>query len=67
MVVDGETGFVVAPDDVGALTARLDTLLGDAGRRRAMGEAGRRRMETVFTLEGFVAKMFAALDGAAAG
>jgi hypothetical protein len=32
-----------------------------------MGEAGRRRMETVFTLEGFLRGMFAAFDGAAAG
>jgi glycosyltransferase involved in cell wall biosynthesis len=67
MIVDGETGFVVPPGDVAALTARLDTLLGDRERRRAMGEAGRRRMETVFTLDGFVARMFAALDAAAAG
>ncbi len=67
MVVDGETGFVVPPGDVDALTARLDALLGDHERRRVMGEAGRRRMETVFTLDGFVARMFAAFDGAAAG
>jgi glycosyltransferase involved in cell wall biosynthesis len=67
MVVDGETGFVVASGDVDALAARLDTLLRDRERRRAMGEAGRRRMETVFTLDGFVARMFAALDDAAAG
>jgi glycosyltransferase involved in cell wall biosynthesis len=67
MVVDGETGFVVAPGDVDALAARLDTLLRDRERRRVMGEAARRRMETVFTLDGFVARMFAALDDAAAG
>jgi len=67
MIVDGETGFVVPPGDVDALTARLDTLLRDRERRRVMGEAGRRRMETVFTLDGFVEKMFAAFDNAAAG
>ena len=67
MIVDGETGFVVPPGDVDALAARLDALLQDRERRRVMGEAGRRRMETVFTLEGFVRQMFAAFERAAAG
>lgn len=38
---DGKTGLVVPPGDVGALREALRALLGDAARRRAMGEAAR--------------------------
>jgi glycosyltransferase involved in cell wall biosynthesis len=40
-VVDGKTGYVVPPFDVGKLSQWLEVLLGDAARRREMGEAGR--------------------------
>lgn len=39
-VVDGETGFLVAPGDVEALADRLCSLLGDPTRAQAMGAAG---------------------------
>ena len=42
-VTDGKHGLVVAVDDVAALTTALTKLAGDAGLRRAMGEAGRTR------------------------
>lgn len=47
-VVDGETGWLVngEPDEV---AARLGEILGDPGRARAMGEAGRRRVDARFT------------------
>jgi glycosyltransferase involved in cell wall biosynthesis len=38
---DGVTGFAVPPDDVKALAARLDALLGDGAFRRRMGGAAR--------------------------
>jgi glycosyltransferase involved in cell wall biosynthesis len=38
---DGVTGLAVPPGDAGALRDSLGALLGDAGRRRAMGEAAR--------------------------
>ncbi|MCC7462933.1 MAG: glycosyltransferase family 4 protein [Gammaproteobacteria bacterium] len=41
MVRHGETGFLVDPLDVADVARRLETLLGDAPRRAAMGEAGR--------------------------
>jgi glycosyltransferase involved in cell wall biosynthesis len=50
-VVQGETGFVVAPQDVGALSARLETLLSDPGLRSRLGAAGRLRYEQHFTFE----------------
>ena len=41
MVRHGETGFLVDPQDVEELAARLAVLLGDPGRRRRMGELAR--------------------------
>jgi len=43
---DGETGIVVPPGDAPALAGAVGRLLDDAGLRRRLGEAGRRRAET---------------------
>jgi L-malate glycosyltransferase len=43
LVDDGETGFLLPVGDVGAMAEAASLLLTDAPRRRAMGEAGRRR------------------------
>lgn len=53
LVVDGETGLLVAPGDVDGLAHALERLLGDAETRRAFGEAGRRRAEERFDVTGF--------------
>lgn len=45
-VMDGETGLVVDGNDLSAVTAALDRLLGDADLRRRMGAAGRAKAET---------------------
>lgn len=45
VVVDGETGRLVAPDDPAALAGAVSDLLKDPGLRERMGEAGRRRAE----------------------
>lgn len=50
VVVDGETGLLVPPDDVGALADALARVLGDPERARRMGEAGRTRVEREFSL-----------------
>jgi len=42
-VVDGETGFVVPPRDVGAVRGALDRLLSDDALRHRLGDASRRR------------------------
>jgi glycosyltransferase involved in cell wall biosynthesis len=48
LVVDGETGVLVPPRDVGALRAALERLLGDAALRRRLGQAARARIEEHF-------------------
>jgi glycosyltransferase involved in cell wall biosynthesis len=48
-VVDGDTGLLVAPRDVSALTGALERLVGDEDLRRRLGEAGRRRVEAHFS------------------
>jgi glycosyltransferase involved in cell wall biosynthesis len=49
LVVDGETGLVVPPRNVGALRSALERLLGDRELRRRLGAAGRRRAEERFS------------------
>jgi glycosyltransferase involved in cell wall biosynthesis len=45
LVVDGETGMLVPPEDPGGLAAALGALLGDPKQRRVMGRRGRERAE----------------------
>lgn len=49
IVVHGETGFLYDRHDPAALRNYLERLLDDAGLRRAMGAAGRRRVEEHYT------------------
>jgi glycosyltransferase involved in cell wall biosynthesis len=64
MIADGETGFVVTPNDIDALAARLLVLLEDPQRRVAMGQAARNRLVECFSLEAFLRQMFAAFEEA---
>jgi glycosyltransferase involved in cell wall biosynthesis len=50
IVVDGETGLLVTPRDVDALTTALGALVADPVRRRAMGRAARARVDAVFDI-----------------
>ena len=51
IVVDGETGLLVPPDDAARLTEAVVALLGNPTRARAMGEAGRARALEEFSVE----------------
>jgi len=44
LVVDGETGFLVAPGDAGALGEAIERLLADPALRARMGQAGQQRV-----------------------
>jgi glycosyltransferase involved in cell wall biosynthesis len=54
IIVDGETGCLVEPDNKAALARQTRLLLDDAQRRRRLGEAGRRRVRDHFTVSRLV-------------
>jgi len=49
VVVDGETGWLVPPEDPAALAAALQAVLADPAEAARRGEAGRRRVALRFT------------------
>jgi glycosyltransferase involved in cell wall biosynthesis len=53
LVVDGETGILVPPGDIPALSAALGDLVDDRELRRKLGAAGRARAEAHFDLDAF--------------
>lgn len=60
LVIDGDTGFVVGPQNVAELAARFETLCRDAELRRTMGEAGCWRVVQRFTIQ-YMAHQFEGL------
>jgi starch synthase len=64
IVVDGETGILVPPDDPGALADAVDALLSDETRRAALGEAGFRRARDEFSVERMAWRTFAVYEEA---
>ncbi len=55
IVVDGETGVLVRPADPGALAGAVKGLLADPETRQRLGQAGRARAESKFSLAGHAA------------
>ena len=51
LVVPGKTGYLVPPGDRAAVARHTNRLLDDAGLARQLGEAGRRRMPSEFSVE----------------
>ena len=49
LVVDGESGFLVPPEDPGALAEQIMALLADEPRRRSVGHQARQRVVSNFT------------------
>jgi phosphatidylinositol alpha-1,6-mannosyltransferase len=47
-VREGETGILVDPDDPAAVAAGINELLADPARRKQLGAAGRRAVETYY-------------------
>lgn len=63
VVADQETGFLVPPTNVEALTAALCSLLEDPARAREMGQAGRRRALEKFSVRTMVKQYEDFLEG----
>jgi glycosyltransferase involved in cell wall biosynthesis len=51
LVVEGVTGFLVPTSNPRAVAEKLELLLGDSEKAKQMGAAGRRRLESQFSLE----------------
>jgi len=65
-VCPGETGLLVPPRDPGKLAAVVIDLLKDPAKARAMGDAGRRRVEKTFTMDNEAAQTARVYRGALA-
>lgn len=65
-IVDGETGYIVNPFDISALSDRLLRLLTDEDRRRRMGLLGRARLAQHFSLDDQARRMLALYERALA-
>lgn len=65
LVVDGETGMLVAPGDAGALARALAELLAEPERAARMGEAGRTRVLRDFSARATVERVLGLYEHAA--
>jgi glycosyltransferase involved in cell wall biosynthesis len=65
LVIDGETGFLVAPGDVAALAARLRTLVDDRTLARRLGESARARVERDFDAAKNIERLASVFESAA--
>lgn len=66
-VIDGETGYLVPPDDPGALADRLARLLGDPELLRKLGRQAHRRALAGYTWNGVARSIAAVYDEVAPG
>jgi glycosyltransferase involved in cell wall biosynthesis len=51
LVADGETGILVTPGDINALESAILKLLNEPETRSSMGEKGKARVETLFSID----------------
>jgi glycosyltransferase involved in cell wall biosynthesis len=66
ILAGGEAGILVPPNDPGALADALAAVLADPARARALGSAGRARVETTYRWDLVAARLDGVLRAAAA-
>jgi glycosyltransferase involved in cell wall biosynthesis len=57
LIEHGATGILVEPEAAAELARALETLIRDPARRRALGDAGRRRVAECFSLESNIVRL----------
>lgn len=62
LITDGESGYLVQPEDIKNLALTIDTILSDPKQAKTMGKAARRTVETEYTVEGQVDALEAAFE-----
>jgi sugar transferase (PEP-CTERM/EpsH1 system associated) len=62
VVEDGRSGLIVAPGDAAALAAAMSRLVEDRDAARAMGKAGRHRVEAQYDIESAAARTSALFE-----
>ncbi len=67
LITDGETGVLIEPDDVPALTAALAGLIADPAARARLGAAGRARVRAAFDNRAELDRLAALLTAGLAG
>jgi glycosyltransferase involved in cell wall biosynthesis len=67
LIIDGETGLLVAADDPAALSAAMETLIRCPARRQGLGEAGMRRVGQVFSFDDSLVTLMRRFCDAGAG
>ncbi len=63
IVVDGETGYLTPPGDNQAMVQAMLDLFGYPARAHELGEAGRTRLETTFSVQQMIDATLAVYDG----
>jgi glycosyltransferase involved in cell wall biosynthesis len=61
VVVDGETGFLVAERDVEGMAQQMGRLVTDPALAAALGQAGRRRVTEHFSMDSSIARLWAVI------
>jgi len=57
LIEHGSTGLLVEPEAPAQLAQALETLIREPARRRLLGEAGRRRVQEKFGLDGNISRL----------
>ena len=62
IVLDGETGILVPPQNPAAIVDALDKLLSDSSLRDKLGRKGQQRVKEKFSVENMVANTLAVYE-----